>query len=99
MNGWLRSLNKHLDQLRRYNIQKGSPGSNFDREALIDALVITLFEPADIQQLNKEWSNKGFPLVYVSEIDEKKLAQLAEKYVDLILKSEGRFTVNESELS
>jgi len=99
MRQWMISLNKHLDKLRRYNLQVGSKSKvNMTREQLLEKLLVHIFEPRDIEQLNYEWKGHGYPFVTLDESDTRKLQTLATRYVDLILSKSGAFEVHPSEL-
>jgi hypothetical protein len=96
LNTWLRSLNKYLPKLRLLNLAKGG-GYNVDREYLHDNLT-KLFQPHDLDQLNANWSETGFPVVCLSDDAVLKIQALSDKYVDLILSRTGYFTVSTDEL-
>ena len=99
INGWLKSLNKHIQKLRTFNSPKFGNGLNLSREQLLDKFQIELFENyRDVEQLNYNWKDNGYPFVTLDDNDVKKLQTLATRYVDLILSKSGKFEVHPSEL-
>ena len=99
MNGWLTNLNEHVPKLRRYNVQKGGKGLNYNKEDLRDEFTDTLFgTEMDIEVLIGIWSCEGYPVVFISKKDHKKLKKLCNKYVDVILAKKDKFTVTYKEL-
>jgi glutathione peroxidase-family protein len=78
------------------NSAKGG-GYNVDREYLHDNLTM-LFEQHDLKQLQANWSQEGFPIVYLPANAHVKAQALSDRYVDLILAEEGKFEVDENEL-
>ena len=96
--GWLKSLNKHLVKLRRYNSAKEG-GLNYDRGQLEDRITETMFGTiGDIEVLKGTWSDMGYPEVRVRDIDHAKLKTLSNRYVDCILQTRGKFYVETEEL-
>ncbi len=99
VNGWLKSLNKHIGKLRTYNVQVGSSTkTNMTRGQLLEKFLTHLFEERDIEQLNYNWKGHGYPFVTLDDGDTKRLQTLATRYVDLILSKSGNFEVHPSEL-
>jgi len=102
VNTWLKSLNKHLTKLRKFNIQKGSKSKkNLDKAYLKDKLIGEDFEGFDdIALMANRWveEDKPFPVVMVSEKDVKRIHVLVERYIDLILGNRGKMTVAGNEL-
>jgi hypothetical protein len=96
INGWLRTLNKYLPTLRLLN--KAKDGDlNVDREYLHDNLTM-LFEQHDLDQLEANWSQEGFPIVYLPDDAHVKIQALSDRYIDLILSRTGTFKVSTKEL-
>lgn len=98
VNGWLKSLNKHLSKLRAFNVSKKGLGINMDRDQLLDKVLTELFEDRDIELLNYSWKEHGYPFVPLYNKDTEKLQTLATRYVDLILAKTGTLIVHPSEL-
>lgn len=98
--GWLINLNKHLYKLRTFNVPRKGKGFNYNRKQLRDKFfTYAMFgTQRDIELLVTKWFKRGFPKVFVSEKDRKRLMKLADKYVDLILNTHGKFTVTDNEV-
>lgn len=97
--GWLKTLNKYLPRFWIYNVQKDhSKRKNMDHTALEDLLVTELFEFGDIDVLNSIWKAEGFPDVWVTPDQARKLQELAQKYIKCILTPGRKLSVTTSEL-
>ena len=95
---WLDELNAWLDRLQTVNVQKDSPnGKNYSIAELHDKFVVELFEDDDIEVLNAQWSNKGYPYVPMSAKDCDKMRALAYKFCKCI-HDITKFSVTTSEL-
>ena len=100
VNGWLKSLNKHLVRLRRFNKPKGVK-SSFNRGYLWlkDKFVGEDFEDLrDLEILAGSWISQGYPSILVTEKDVEKIHKLADKYIKLILSKSGDLSVSIEEL-
>lgn len=99
INGWTRSLNKHLDRLRRFNNPKGGGKFNRDYAWLKDKFIDEDFEGIrDLEILAGIWMNKGYPSILVTEKDVENMHKLSDKYIKLILSDSGNFSVSSGEL-
>ena len=93
LNGWIKSLNKHLKKLRNYNVQKENPKKHkFSKKYLYDKLSYEPFQSeVDIDILIGNWGDEGFPIVHVPNERIKDLQRLAKNYVDCIFQKSGKF--------
>lgn len=99
MNGWKRSIDKHIPKLITYNVPKNNPNRrNLDRDQLIDKYVTELFENDDIDVLISIWNQEGYPFVELSESDRNRLRTLATKFVDAIDSGNTKLAIRSSDL-
>jgi len=93
---WLATVEERRRKFSLANVRKDNPKKhNCGRKILLDKFVIELFEDGDIEVLNKEYSQDGFPFKTLSENDFTRMRELATKFVDCILSS-SKFTIEGS---
>jgi len=99
ISGWTVSLNKHLNMLRKYNVQrKGNGRKNLTKKG-IGELTATMFsELDDLKVLNDILSSNGFPSIKFTEKDRKKLVAFSNEYFMLVFTDSGKFSMDRSKM-
>ena len=95
--GWIDTIEARREKFSRYNKPLGKKGANFGEDALKGFFVTELFEEDDCIHLMKTFARQGYPEIWLSEFDRKRLTLLATKFVHCVIE-DAEFQVGSSEL-